>query len=67
MGMTLNSLIVLRLGLPCSLFLMTLLALLHFTNIGILAMMRLKTLSFARARNLLTVNFNIFSWFLVVP
>jgi hypothetical protein len=65
--MTLCSLIVLRLVLPCSLFLMTLLALLIFTNIGILAMMRLKTLSFAKARNLLTVNFNIFSWFLVVP
>jgi hypothetical protein len=48
---------------------MTLLALLiflYFTNTGILGMMGLKTLSFAKARNLLRVNFNIFSWLLMV-
>jgi hypothetical protein len=56
--MTLFSLTVLRLGLPCSYFPMTLLALLIFLYItitGILGMMGLKTLSFSKAINLLRV------------
>jgi hypothetical protein len=52
--MTLFSLTELRLGLLCSYFLMTLIFLL-LTNTGILGMMRLKTLSFSKAKTLLMV------------
>ncbi len=45
---------------------MTLFGFFYLTNIGILGMMGLKTLSFAKARPLLTVGFLIFSWLLVV-
>jgi hypothetical protein len=56
--MTLFSLTILKLGLFCSYFLVTLLALLiflHLTNTGILGMMGLKTLSFSKARTLVRV------------
>jgi hypothetical protein len=45
---------------------MTLFGFFYLTNIGILGMMGLKTLSFAKARPLLTVGSLIFSWLLVV-
>jgi hypothetical protein len=67
--MTLFRLTALSLELPCSYFLKILHALLlffDFTNIGILGMMGLKTLSFANARNLIRVNFNIFNWILIL-
>jgi hypothetical protein len=54
--MTLFSL-ALRLGLLCSYFLvilLTLLIFLYLTNTGLLGMMGLETLSFAKARALLT-------------
>jgi hypothetical protein len=39
---------------------------LYLTNTGILGMMGLKTLSFAKARTLLSIGFHIFSWFLMM-
>jgi hypothetical protein len=57
--MTLFSFNILRLILLCSYFLVTLLALpifLFLTNTGILGMMGLKTVSFAKARTLLRVS-----------
>jgi hypothetical protein len=56
--MTFFSLTALRMGLFCSYFLMTLLALLivfYLTNTSVLGMMGLKTLSFSKARNILRV------------
>jgi hypothetical protein len=68
--MTLFRLTVLSLELPCSYFPKTLLALLIFfdftTYVGIPGMMGLKTLSFANARDLVRVNFNIFNWLLIL-
>ncbi len=45
---------------------LALLICLDFTSTGILGMFRLKTLSFAKARHLLRVKFNIFNWLLMV-
>jgi hypothetical protein len=46
-------------GLLCSYFLFTLLIFIFITNTGILGMMRLKTLSFAKVRNLPRVDLKI--------
>jgi hypothetical protein len=62
------SLTALRLRSPCGYFLiifLTLLIFYYFTNTGILGMMGLKTLLYAKVRNLLRVNFNIFNWPLI--
>jgi hypothetical protein len=64
-GNSVFSLTALRLRSPCGYILKTLLALLiifYFTNTGILGMMGLKTVLFAKVRNLLRVDFNIFNW-----
>jgi hypothetical protein len=45
----------LRLGFLCNYFLVILLIIFFLTNTGILGMMGLKTLSFAKARTLLRV------------
>jgi hypothetical protein len=64
LGMTLFGLTALSLGY--SFFLMTLMIFLCLINTGILEMVGLKALSFAKARNLLGVSYIIFNWLLMM-